>query len=105
MINFQISPRTKLYIYLTAALIVIAFLVFNSDGLLKYFQLNSQITEIEEQIKEVEAKIDSLNKEIELLKSDDKKIEKAARENFNMHKPNEIPIRIEQIDPDEMEEK
>jgi cell division protein FtsL len=97
MLNFEISSRARFYIYLIAAIIVVAFIVFNSDGLLKYFTLNSQINEIEEQIKAVETKLDSLNREIELLKNDNKKIEKVAREKFNMHKPDEIPIRVEEI--------
>ncbi|MBL1212700.1 MAG: septum formation initiator family protein [Ignavibacteriae bacterium] len=105
MKNFEIPSRAKFYIYLITALIVAAFIAFNSDGLLKYFSLNSQISEIEEQIKVVETKLDSLKREIELLKNDNIKIEKVAREKFNMHKPDEIPIRVEKVTPGEDEKK
>ena len=101
MLNFEISQRVRLYLYALVAFLIIAFIVFNSDGLLKYFSLKSQISEIEEQIEKVEAKLDSLNNEIELLKNSDKKIEQVAREKYNMHKPNETPIRVEKVNPED----
>ena len=101
MLKFEISQRVKFYLYALLAFLIIAFIVFNSDGLLKYFSLQSQISEIEEQIEKVEAKLDSLNNEIEQLKNSDKKIEQVAREKFNMHKPNETPIRVEKVNPED----
>lgn len=98
MLKFEITQRVKFYFYALLAFLIIAFIIFNSDGLLKYFSLQSQISEIEEQIEKVEAKLDSLNNEIEQLKKSDKKIEQVAREKYNMHKPNETPIRVEKVD-------
>jgi cell division protein FtsB len=97
MLKFEISKRVKYYLYAMLAFLIIAFIIFNSDGLLKYFSLQSHISEIEDQIEKVEAKLDSLNNEIEQLRKSDKKIEQVAREKYNMHKSNETPIRVEKV--------
>ena len=101
MLNMEIPQKAKFILYAFFAFLIIAFIVFNSNGLLKFFSLKSQITQIEEQIKEVDVKLDSLNNEIDLLKNSDKKIEQVAREKYNMHKKNETPIRIEKVTQEE----
>ena len=101
MLKIEISPKVKFYLYALVAFLIIAFIIFNSDGLMKYFSLQSQISEIEDQIEKVEAKLDSLNTEIDQLRNSDKKIEQVAREKYNMHKPNETPIRVEKVNSED----
>lgn len=85
----------KFRFYLITAVVVIGtlYLLFNNYGVVKYVKvkselddLNLRITQLEEENRKLEAEIDSLQKNIP------SKIEKVAREKYNMIRPNEKKI-------------
>jgi len=75
---------------------VVAFLVFNQNGLIKYLNLRSEIEHLDSKIKSSEEKIKKLNKEIESLNTSRDKIERVAREKYHMMKSNERVLKIEE---------
>lgn len=90
--------RNKLVLYLFGIVFMIGFLflVFNENGLIRYLRLQNQLKEVEQEIRRVEhenkmleAEIDSLSKKIP------SKIERTARERYQMIKKNERSIRVE----------
>jgi len=85
-----------LIIYVVTVAIAVFFLVFNDSGYIKYLKvkgdkekLESDTTSIRIENKRLEAEIDSLRK------NEPAKIERLAREKYNMSRPNEIIIRVE----------
>ena len=79
-------------------LIVVSLLIlfFNSNGLIHYLKLSADLTKSKEEIKGVEDDIDHLDKEIDSLKSNDFKIERTAREKYNMKSPSEEVLEVEE---------
>ncbi|NLT52681.1 MAG: hypothetical protein GXX85_17395 [Ignavibacteria bacterium] len=77
-------------------ILVIAFLVFNQYGIIKYIKTNNAIEKLDSEILNTEKSIETEQKEIDSLNNDDYKIEKVAREKFRMHKPNEESFIIEE---------
>mgnify|MGYP000274200335 CR=1 FL=1 len=75
---------------------VVAFLVFNQNGLIKYLNLRSEIDQLDSQIKSSEEKIKKLNQEIDSLNTSRDKIERVAREKYHMMKSNERVLKIEE---------
>lgn len=75
-------------------LIVLLFLLFNEYGLIKYYKLKQEISSLKNQIDDKNKKIDDLQLEIDSLRNNDFKLEKVAREKYNMSKPNEKVIRF-----------
>lgn len=91
--KFLESKKTRFYIIVTVVVIGTLYLVFNSDGVVKYAKvkseledLNSRITQLEEENRALEAEIDSLKRNVPA------KIEKIAREKYDMIRPNEKKI-------------
>ncbi|HOJ18871.1 MAG: septum formation initiator family protein [Ignavibacteriales bacterium] len=85
-----------LIIFIIAVAIAVFFIVFNQSGYIKYLkvkgekeQLEKDTLEIGEMNKRLENEIDSLQRK------EPAKIEKLAREKFNMSRPNERIIRVE----------
>lgn len=74
----------------------LAFLYFNQNGFAKYLKTKNELNKIEEQIKKSETELFRLRQEIDSLKNSREKIEKVAREKFNMTKPNERVFKIEE---------
>ncbi len=75
----------------------ILFLLFNEYGIVKYIKLNNQVNELKMKIEKVEkenkgmeAEIDSLEKKVPA------KIEETAREKYNMKRPGESKIVVEE---------
>lgn len=75
----------------------ILFLFFNEYGVLKFIRLNNQVNELNEKIraaelenKRLEAEIDSLENKVPA------KIEKVAREKYNMIRPGESKVVVEE---------
>lgn len=75
-------------------LILLIFLLFNEYGLIKYFKLREEINLLQQLIDDKNKKIHDLQMEIDSLQNNDFKIEKTAREKYNMIKPNEKTIRF-----------
>ncbi|HKB87396.1 MAG TPA: septum formation initiator family protein [Ignavibacteriaceae bacterium] len=74
----------------------IIFLLFNEYGIVKYIRLNNQVNELNKQINEVEQQNKRLQAEIDSLENKvPAKIEEVAREKYNMIRPGESKIVVE----------
>lgn len=85
--------RKRKLILLTAFLLAFIYfcisLVFSDLGLLRYIELNEKKAHLEKQIKKMEKDNKLLTSEIKLLKEDPFYVEKYAREEFGLAKPDE----------------
>ncbi len=71
----------------------ILYLLFNEYGIVKFIRLNNQVNELNTKITEVENQNKQLQAEIDSLESKvPAKIEKVAREKYNMQRPGESKI-------------
>ncbi len=82
-------------IFLVLLVIAILFLLFNDQGIIKYFKLKSELNELDEKIEKSKSELKRLTLEIDSLKNSDKKIEEIAREKYHMKRPNEEEFIIE----------
>jgi cell division protein FtsL len=77
-------------------LIGIIFIFFNEYGIIKYIKLHNQLNELNEKITEVEKENKRLQNEIDSLENKvPAKIEEVAREKYNMIRPGESKIVVE----------
>ena len=75
----------------------ILFILFNEYGAVKYIRLNNQVNELNTKISEVEKENKQLQAEIDSLENKvPAKIEKVAREKYNMQRPGESKIVVEE---------
>jgi len=81
-------------IYFIVLLLLVAFLLFNNNGLVKYFQLNNELDNLRMEIEKANSEIKLLDSQIDSLKNSTVKIEKVAREKYRMKYDYEIPIKI-----------
>ena len=91
--------RTKLLIRLVISVIFLAavsFLVFNENGVLKFLKMKSEMNHLNDEILKAEERLETLKAEIDSLKTSKEKIEKVAREKFDMMKKNEKVFKIEE---------
>jgi cell division protein FtsB len=80
-----------IFVILTAALIYIsATMVLGDMGLIKYLNLHKNKTRLETEIRELEKENNLMSTQIRLLKDDPYYIEKHAREEFGLAKPDEF---------------
>lgn len=91
--SFIDNKKVKFYIITSVVVLGTLYLLFNSFGIIKYAKiknelddLNQRITQLEDENRKLEAEIDSLKRNVPA------KIEKIARENYNMIRPNEKKI-------------
>jgi cell division protein FtsB len=89
------KDRLLTWLYLAILIFLVLFLFFNKYGLLKYFELKSEINSIEQEIERSKNEIEEMDKNIKSLKSSDKELEKVAREKFLMKKKNEKAFKFE----------
>ena len=87
------NKKTRFYIIVAVVVFGTLYLLFNNYGIVKYAKvkgeledLNSRITQLEEENRKFEAEIDSLKRNVPA------KIERIAREKYNMIRPNEKRI-------------
>jgi cell division protein FtsB len=81
-------------VYIVILLLLLTFLFVNKDGLIKYFELKTEIIEMDQKIEFTKSKIEKLSLEIDSLQNSDIKIEKVARDKYRMKYENEVPVRI-----------
>ncbi len=74
--------------------IMVLFFVFNEYGLIRFYKLKSEIEELKIEKEKTDTLIVRKDREIDSLQTNNVKIEKVAREEHRMHKPNEEVIRI-----------
>jgi len=93
--SFLKNRKVKIYVFGLLFLFGLAVLLFNDQGVFKYLKLKKEVKEINEQIKALEKEnkqlemgIDSLRRKIPA------KIERTAREEYNMIREGEKTIRI-----------
>lgn len=91
--SFIDNKKVKFYIITSVVVLGTLYLLFNSFGIIKYAKiknelddLNQRISQLEDENRKLEAEIDSLKRNVPA------KIEKIARENYNMIRPNEKKI-------------
>lgn len=83
-------------IYLLLLTGLLGYLLFNDYGVIKYLQLKSEISTIQDEIKSTEKSIEELQTDIDSLKTSLNKIEKVARERHHMLKETEQAFRIQE---------
>lgn len=91
--------KSKLLFKISLLIIILgslAFLFFHENGILKFLKLRSELSKIDTEIKISEEKLKSLQAEIDSLQNSKAKIERVAREKFNMMKKNEKTFKIEE---------
>ncbi len=92
-----ITNKLLIRIFLTVILLAaFLFLLFNENGFLKFLKMKNELQLLNEDIRKAEEKIESLGAEIDSLKTSKAKIEKVAREKFDMMKKNEKAFKIEE---------
>ena len=89
------KDRLLTWLYLAILVFLVLFLFFNKYGLLKYFELKSEINSIEREIERSKNEIEETEQSIKSLKNSDKELEKVAREKFLMKKKNEKAFKFE----------
>jgi cell division protein FtsB len=87
----------KLNLFIIASIFIagIFFLFFNNDGIIKYVKLKKQVNDLGEQLKSVEDENKRLQNEIDSLKQNiPAKVEKVAREKYNMIREGEKAVKM-----------
>ena len=96
MIQLVQKNNIKYIIYFLIILIGLLYVLFNKYGIFKYWKLDKQVNELKNRISIIEKANKILETEIDSLKKKvPAKIEKIAREKYNMKRKNEQVIRIE----------
>ncbi len=91
MISIRLIFRSKI-VWVIILILALYIIFLFSDKYARILQLKEDIKELESEIQNLKAKNESLAEEIELLKSD-KYIEKIAREELGLAKPNDIILK------------
>jgi cell division protein FtsB len=85
--------RKRSLVFFTIVLLSFIYLfinfTFGNMGLLRYIELNKTKTRLETEIKEISEENKQLGLQIDLLKKDPFYLEKYAREDFGLAKPDE----------------
>jgi len=87
----------KILISLLITILVGAILVFlfiNDFGIVKYLRLKSELRLVQSQINRSDVVIDSLKNEIDSLQKSRQKIEKVAREKYDLKLKSEKVIKV-----------
>jgi len=89
------KDRLLTWLYFIILIFLVLFLFFNKYGLLKYFELKSEIDAIERQTERSKLAIEELDTSIKSLESSDSELEKVAREKFHMKRKNEKAFKFQ----------
>jgi len=92
--------KKRRLIFLTIAILSLLYLVisftFGETGLLRYLQLREKRSQLVSEIREVETQNVRLQSDTKRLRENPFYLEKHARENFEMAKPDEYVFKYEQ---------
>lgn len=86
-VKTNLKSRLLGIIYLLAVLVILLFLFINDKGILKYLEVKSRVENLDYQIKKSEQRINKIEAELDSLRTERFKIEKTAREKYNMKRP------------------
>jgi cell division protein FtsB len=90
--------RKRTYVFFLFALAIIALLsyslFFGDMGVFKYFELRDNKERLEQDIAKLDEKNRILNEQVNSLKKDPYYIEKYAREEYGLAKPDEVIFQI-----------
>lgn len=92
----KLVSRIKMIIAIVLIVAGILFVFFTNNGLLDYFSLKGEVKELRSEIEAAKERLDDLKKEIDSLRTNKKKIEEIAREEFLMRFKNEEAFRVEE---------
>lgn len=87
--------RAAAFVFL---LLIFAFILFNDYGVINYLKLKYKLDELDSDIEYVENRIKKIEKEIDSLQNSNFKLEKVAREKYNMIRKGEKTLIIEDAD-------
>ncbi|BDQ04185.1 MAG: septum formation initiator family protein [Ignavibacterium sp.] len=97
MNKFWADNKFRFFLLLAIVFFATMYLLFNSYGVIKYIRLKSELNELNEKIQKLEQENKNLESEIDSIKKGyPSKIEKIAREKYDMIKPNEKKIEFEE---------
>ncbi|GMU96145.1 FtsB family cell division protein [Ignavibacterium album] len=97
MSKFFADNKFRFFLLLAIVFFATMYLLFNSYGVIKYVRLKSELNELNEKIQKLEEENKNLEAEIDSIKKGyPSKIEKIAREKYDMIKPNEKKIEFEE---------
>ncbi len=89
------KKKIVLYTFLVVVIIGVSYILFNEYGMLKYFKIKSELESINMQIETLKEENVRLQNEIDSLKSKiPAKIERTAREEYDMMRENEVKIDV-----------
>jgi cell division protein FtsB len=97
------NKKNKLFLYTIVAILIIGvvYLFFSPGGVLKFIKLKNEISSLNEDIKKLSEENIALQNEIDSLRNEiPAKIEKVAREKYDMIKEGEIVIEVKEIEKD-----
>ncbi len=91
------KSNLKFYLFGVAFIIGVLFVFFNEQGVVKYLKLKDEVNSLKEEIRIVEEENKKLEAEIDSLKRKvPAKIEKTAREKYDMIRPGEKVIEVKE---------
>lgn len=97
MNKFFADNKFRFLLLLAIVFFATMYLLFNSYGVIKYVRLKSEVNELNEKIQKLEEDNKNLESEIDSIKKGyPSKIEKIAREKYDMIKPNEKKIEFKE---------
>ncbi|MDP4172745.1 MAG: septum formation initiator family protein [Bacteroidota bacterium] len=94
MIPKKLNKKKIIFIFGSVVFIILIFFFFYKFGFLRYYELKSQVKELKTEIDSVDKQNANLNAEIDSLRTMDSKIEKVAREKFNMVRKGEKVFKV-----------
>lgn len=89
------KKKIVFYTFLVVVIVGVIYILFNEYGLLKFFKIQNELESINLQIEELKDENMRLQNEIDSLKNKiPAKIERTAREEYDMMKENELKIDV-----------
>ena len=98
------KKRKGIFLYLVAAILIagLLYLIFNEHGFIKYSKLKKEVDSLNTQILNLQQDNEMLKNEIDSLKKEvPAKIEKLAREKYDMIKDGERTIELKKSEDGE----
>ena len=92
----KLPPIFKNFFFLTSVLFLIWMFFINSMDVFSVLKLRSKLSELKDQKEYYLQKIESVKKDREALLNNEELLEKFARENYLMKKPNEDVFIVEE---------